>query len=202
MLGKTTISAMSDQTKENRELEKVETLPPEPIDQEALGRKIQSLTPEDLNSVTTSVSFREATAKLLAGSITYAEWEWFASRALARRLDLPLVEKAVEQEAFASAFEVFGAALEGVIAGGSGNLDEVTKDDRFRAAVLDLLQGEITVPEFIGSAEKTLEERVDIPYVPQFGEEIVFDRGLELLASSLHGLLTEGTRNGQASDVG
>lgn len=181
---------MTDQSTNGQEAEKVEALPLESLDQ-----KISDLTPEQMDAVTKGVSFREATAKLMAGSISFVQWEWFASRTLKRRLDLPFVQEAMEKNLFGTAFEVFGAALEGLLAGGSGSLDGVTKDDKFRAAVLDLLQGNATVPEFLDVAGKVIDTVVDIPYVPQFGEDLVFDRGMELLASALHGLLTEGTES-------
>ncbi|MFB6279114.1 MAG: hypothetical protein ABEK75_06380 [Salinibacter sp.] len=181
---------MTDQSTNGQEAEKVEALPLESLDQ-----KISDLTPEQMDAVTKSVSFREATAKLMAGSISFVQWEWFASRTLKRRLDLPFVQEAMEKNLFGTAFEVFGAALEGLLAGGSGSLDGVTKDDEFRAAVLDLLQGDATVPEFLDVAGEVIDTVVDIPYVPQFGEDLVFDRGMELLASALHGLLTEGTES-------
>jgi hypothetical protein len=181
---------MADQTESNPQAEQVEALPLESLDQE-----IEDLTPEKVDAVTTSVSFRKATAKLLAGSISFVEWEWFTTRALNRHLDLPFVQEAVEQDAFATAFDLVGAALEGLLAGGSGTLDEVTKDDEFHAAVLDLLQGNVTVPEFIDRAGQVLDRTVDLPYVPAVGEDLLFDQGLELIASSLHGLLTEGSKN-------
>jgi len=69
----------------------------------------------------------------------------------------------------------------------------VTNDSSFRSATLGLLQGIITVPEWLDVVGTVLSERVDIPYVPSVAEDIAFEKGLDLLGSALHGLLEDGS---------
>lgn len=141
---------------------------------------IAELTPDQLDGVTRDKGFRQATAMLLAGKITVPEWEWFAIRAINKRLDIPYVGEAAEKDLFAEMFEAVGLALEGLL---------LTSSSDFRTATVDLLRGEASVDDWIDVVGESLDALIDIPYVPAIGEEMLFDRGLELIAKSLHGLL-------------
>lgn len=155
--------------------------------QELATSKIDELVPEELDDVTTDQTFRQATAALVAGELSVPEWEWFARRQINRLVDIPYVAEATEQGLFDQALEAVGAALEGLLL----TIDETD----FQTATIELLQGTATVPEWIDVAGAALDALVDIPYVPAFGEDMIFDRGLELIASSLHGLLVGGSAN-------
>jgi hypothetical protein len=151
--------------------------------------KIGELVPEDLDGVTKDQTFREATAALLAGEISVPEWEWFAQRQINRVVDLPYISEATEEGLFQQAFEAIGAALKGLLL--------TTAETEFRAATLDLLQGKATTQEWLDAAAAVLDALVDVPYLPRVGEEMIFDRGLELIAKALHGLLTGGSANAE-----
>jgi hypothetical protein len=147
---------------------------------EHVTTEIGGKVPDKLDGVTRDKTFRKATAMLLAGEITVPEWEWFARRAINRSVDLPYLTEATERELFTTAFEGVGAALEGLI---------LHQESDFRTATADLLRGNMTVEEWTGVAAEALDRLVDIPYVPAVGEEMVFDRGLSLIAQALHGML-------------
>lgn len=136
--------------------------------------------PEALDDVTKDKSFRKATAQLLVGEITVPEWEWFARRAINRRVDLPFLTEANERQLFSGAFEVLGTALEGLL---------LQQESDFRTATADLLRGDMATDEWLDVAGGVLDGLVDVPYVPAMGEDLVFDRGLDVVAQALHGLL-------------
>jgi hypothetical protein len=163
--------------------------------EERIANETEGLSPEDLDGISESMAFRKATAKLLAGELTVPEWEWFVKRELNQLVDIPFVPEAVEKGIFDQALEVLGTALEGLLTGGSGQLDEVTGDPSFRSATLDLLAGKTTVPEWMSVVGRLLSERVDVPYVPEMAEDIAFEKGIELLGSALHGLLEDGSED-------
>ena len=163
---------------------------------EHVTTEISGKIPETLDGVTRDKSFRKATGMLLAGAITVPEWEWFARRAINRNVDLPFLTEATERELFTTAFEGVGAALEGLI---------LYEENEFRTATADLLRGKATVEEWLDVAGEALDALVDIPYVPAAGEDFVFDRGLELIAQALHGLLvgsSEGANSGSGTEEG
>lgn len=157
--------------------------------------QIDSLVPEEIDGLTSSTSFRQATAKLLSGAITVPEWEWHFKQQLNRSIDVPYVGDAAEKGIFDTAISTVGTAIQGLFTGGSGMFDEVTNDDEFRSATLSLLNGTATVPEWVDVAGVTLDALIDVPYVPAWGEDILFDRGLDLIASALHGLFVGGSEN-------
>lgn len=152
---------------------------------------ISELTPDKLDGVTKDKGFRQATAMLLFGKITVPEWEWFAIRALNKRLDIPYIGEAAEKDLLAEAFEAVGLAMEGLL---------LTSSSEFRTATVDLLRGEATVDDWIDVAGEALDAIIDIPYVPAIGEDLLFDRGLELIAKSLHGLLVGSSEDAQANE--
>ena len=165
--------------------------------EERIASETEGLSPEDLDGISESMAFRKATAKLVAGEITVPEWEWFVKRELNQIVDIPFVPEATEKGMFDQALEVLGAALEGLLTGGSGQLDEVTNDRSFRSATLDLLQGKITVPEWLDVVGDTLNGLIDIPRVPDMAEDILFEKAMDLLGSALHGLLNGGSENAE-----
>jgi hypothetical protein len=168
----------------------------EPTDlEEQIASETEGLSPEDLDGITESMAFRKATAKLVAGEITVPEWTWFVKRELNRVAHIPFVPEATEKGMFDQALEVLGAALEGLLTGGSGQLDEVTGDPSFRSATLDLLQGKTAVPEWLDVVGSALNDLVDIPRVPDMAEDLLFQKALDLLGSALHGLLDGGSEN-------
>lgn len=178
----------------SNDAKKVNTLPQEELGS-TLEETIKDLTPEEVDGITQDTSFREATAKLLSGQLTVPEWEWFVTRSISRSVDLPFIEEAMEREFFSTTIDFLGSALQGFLTGGSGNLDEVTNDDDFRQSMAALLHGTVTVPEFIDVVSDVIDGLVNIPWVPAAGEDLLFDKGLEFLANSLHGLLVNGSEN-------
>ena len=163
--------------------------------QERIASETEGLSPEDLDGVSESMAFRKATAKLVAGELTVPEWTWFVKRELNSAVDIPFIPEAAEQGLFDQALEVLGKALEGLLTGGSGQLDEVTSDPSFRSATLDLLQGKITVPEWLDVVGGVLNDNVDIPRVPDIAEDMLFQKAMDVLGSALHGLLDGGSEN-------
>lgn len=160
--------------------DKAEKVDPAAATDEEIGQQIKDLVPEQLDGVTKDKSFRKATALLVAGDLTVPEWEWFAVRAINKNVDIPLVSEATERDLFSTALEAIGLALEGLLLQG---------ESEFRQAAVDLLRGESNVEDFLIVAGDVLVVVVEIPYVPAMGEELIFDRGLELIAKALHGLL-------------
>ena len=75
------------------------------------------------------------------------------------------------------------------------DLDAVTKDDSFRAATLALLDGEVTVDEWMDDVADAINRLVDIPWIPEAFEQQVFEWGLQLAGKALHGLLRGGSEN-------
>jgi hypothetical protein len=136
--------------------------------------------PRALDGVTKDKSFRKATAELLVGAITVPEWEWFARRAINRKVDLPFLIEANERQLFKGAFEVLGTAMEGLL---------LQQENDFRTATADLLRGDMATDEWLDVASGVLDGLVDVPYVPAMGEDLVLDRGLDVIAQALHGLL-------------
>jgi hypothetical protein len=160
--------------------DQAEKVDPASVTDEEIGQQIGDLVPEELDGVTKDKSFRRATALLVAGDLTVPEWQWFAVRAINKNVEIPLVPEATERDLFATALEAIGTALEGLLLQG---------ESRFRAATVDLLRGEADVEDFLIVAGDVLDAIVEIPYLPAMGEELIFDRGLELIAKALHGLL-------------
>jgi len=160
--------------------DEAEKVDPADVTDEEIGQQIKELVPEQLDGVTKDKSFRKATALLVAGDLTVPEWQWFAVRAINKNVDIPLVSEATERDLFSTALEAIGLALEGLLLQG---------ESEFRQAVVDLLRGESNVEDFLIVAGDVLDAVVEIPYVPAMGEELIFDRGLELIAKALHGLL-------------
>lgn len=152
---------------------------------------IKDFTPEDLDPATKDKSFRQATAMLLAGKVTVPEWRWFALEVMNEKVDIPLLNEASERDLFKTAFTTVGQLLESMLA-----TDFVDGD--LRKKTLALLQGQATVPEWIDVVSEVLDTVIDIPYVPAFGEELVFDRGLDMIAKSLHGLFVGGSKEAKA----
>jgi hypothetical protein len=159
---------------------------------------------EGLLLTTSKTKFRAATLDLLQGNATTEEWLDAAADVLDALVDisyLPAVQRlgnqlqpAVKDHLLAHGrqvrdvherVEAVGAALEGLLL--------TTADTEFRAATLDLLQGKATTQEWLDAAADVLDALVDISYLPRVGEEMIFDRGLELIAKALHGLLTGGS---------
>lgn len=171
--------------------EKVDPAPLESTTGDTASLEAADLSSLDLSDIKRDRAFRTATTLLLAGKLTVPEWEWYAVRAANRKVDLPWFTEAMERAGFQQAFEVLGKALEGFLVGGSGSLDEVTKHPDFRKATIDLLNGQATVPDYVDVAGKVLNAVVDIPYVPEMGENLIFDRGLEFIANTLHDWLSE-----------
>jgi len=147
---------------------------------EHVTTEISGSGPEKLDGVTKDKSFRKATAELLVGAIMVPEWEWFARRAINRNVDLPFLTEANERELFTGAFEVLGTALEGLL---------LQQESDFRTATADLLRGDMATDEWLDVAGDVLDGLVDVPYVPPMGEDLVLDRGLDVIAQALHGLL-------------
>jgi len=147
---------------------------------ENVTTEIGGNVPETLDGVTRDKMFRKATAQLLVGEITVPEWEWFARRAINRSVDLPFLTEANERELFSSAFEVLGTALEGLL---------LQEESDFRTATADLLRGDMATDEWLDVAGGVLDGLVDVPYVPAMGEDLILDRGLDVIAQALHGLL-------------
>jgi len=169
----------------------VDPAPPEEFAETDIAQLLDEVTIKDLASAKKDKAFRAATAQLLAGEMRVPEWEWYAVRAINRKVNIPMLSEAVERGIFSKVFDVLGTALEGFLIGGSGSFDEVTNDGRFRQAVTALLTGEMGVPEFVDVAGEVLDERIDLPYVPNMGEDLLFDRGLQFLATLLQGYLVE-----------
>lgn len=77
----------------------------------------------------------------------------------------------------------------------AADLDPVTRDESFRRATLLLLEGEITVDEWLDSVADALNRAVDIPWIPEAIEQRIFEYGLRLAGQALHGFLRKGTEN-------
>lgn len=75
------------------------------------------------------------------------------------------------------------------------DFDAATTDDTFRSATLRLLDGQITVQEWLDAAAEVVNERVDIPWVPEPIEGQIFEYGLKLAGRLLHGFLRGGSEN-------
>lgn len=74
-------------------------------------------------------------------------------------------------------------------------LDPITTNDNFRNVTQQLLEGRITVPDWMEEMAEVVNEKVDIPGVPEALEDSIFRMGLKILGSILHGLLSGGTEN-------
>jgi hypothetical protein len=77
----------------------------------------------------------------------------------------------------------------------AADLDPVTKDATFRSATLLLLDGEITVDEWLDEVAEVINEKVDLPWIPEVIEEKIFNYALGFAAKMLHGFLRDGTVN-------
>lgn len=77
----------------------------------------------------------------------------------------------------------------------AADFDPVTTDDAFRGATLRLLDGEITVESWLDAAADAINDKVDIPWVPEMVEAQVFRYVLKLAGKVLHGFLRGGTAN-------
>ena len=151
------------------------------LNTEDMADALDGFTPEDLKGVQESSSFRRATLLLLTGEFTVDEWEWHAVRTINRRVDLPYLTEEQEGRILHGAFEAVGYVLENLLrTGGDSDLAEAT---------IELLSGEATTEEWIAVAKEALDAAIDIPYVPDFGEDIIFDRGVDIIAATLEGFL-------------
>ena len=72
-------------------------------------------------------------------------------------------------------------------------LDPITTDETFRSATLDLLEGDISVPEWQDAIAEILNEKIDIPYVPEAFEDSIVRMGMKVVGNMLHGLLKGGS---------
>lgn len=156
-------------------------------DTESLANQIQGWSPEELDAVTRQEAFRLATAELLAGNLKPTDWREHVVDAANAAVDVPLLTEAQEQDVFNAAFDALGAVLDGLL--------HRTDFGPLEAAITDLMNGALTVPEFLGVAGDHLNEAVDIPYVPEFAEDLLFSRGVEWIAKILHGYFKGGSQN-------
>jgi hypothetical protein len=153
---------------------------------------IENFSPEQLDPATKRRGFKKATAELLVGNVSVPTWTWHAKHAINTAVDVPILSESDEAALLDTAFEVVGQLLE------SGLTRGFVSED-FRDKTLALLQGEATVPEWVDFVGEVIETAIDVPYVPEFGEQMIFDRGLDLAAKTLHGLLVDGSGDGSKS---
>mgnify|MGYP006896950870 CR=1 FL=1 len=151
------------------------------LDTPSIAEALDGFTPKDLEGVQKATSFRRSTLLLLTGEATVDEWQWHTVRTINRRVDLPYLTEDQEGRILHGAFEAVGYVLENLLRSGS--------DSDLAEATIDLLSGEATTDEWIEVAKEALDATVNIPYVPAFGEDIIFDRGVDILATALEGLL-------------
>lgn len=74
-------------------------------------------------------------------------------------------------------------------------LDPVTKDDQFRNATLLLLDGKITVEDWLDAAADAINRQLDIPWLPEAIEQSIFRYSLKMAGKILHGFLRGGSEN-------
>lgn len=86
-------------------------------------------------------------------------------------------------------------ALQNIDNTSAAEMDAVTTDDNFRAATLRLLDGEITVDEWLDEAAEIINDKVDLPWIPEVVEGQVFRYAMKLAGQILHGFLRGGTAN-------
>jgi len=152
----------------------------------SMSEIIENFKPEDLDAATKSKGFRQATTMLLAGRLTVPEWRWFVVEAVNDAVDIPVLTESQERPIFRAAFTAVGQVLEGLLL-------SAPVDGEFRDKTIALLQGKATVDEWLDVAGEVIDAAVDIPYVPSVGEEMIFDRALDLIAKALHGAFAEGS---------
>lgn len=74
-------------------------------------------------------------------------------------------------------------------------LDPITTNQDFRTITQQLLEGRVTVPDWLEEVAEVVNKKVDIPGIPEAMEDSIFRMGLKILGSILHGLLSGGTQN-------
>lgn len=152
-----------------------------------IAKILQNFSPKELDPVTKQRGLKTATLRLLQGTIDVPEWRWHVVTALNEEVDLPYLLESTEKKMFNGAFHVAGEILQGAVLGKYA-------DKELRDATIDLLSGEQTVPEWIDVVGEVLANVVNVPYVPQVGEDMLFDKGLEIIGKTLHGLLKGGSK--------
>lgn len=150
---------------------------------EQLKSTIDSFEPADLDVITRHERFRLSTAQLMVGNVNSREWADELVIVVNDVVDLPILNEAMEARVFETVFVIFGEVLK--------NLIPKSKQTRLDDAVLDLMNGRMSVPDFLDVLREELNAQVDLPWVPEWAEDRFFNAGIDWMAKALHGFLTD-----------